>query len=287
MVAKLPQPEENSISVIERLIKERVHHRDFYNRLKPDWLEGAKSYIQHKGNPKSIQPLPLEKYTNSLEEAQARKTSLINLYSPKEERYPHELLSRMRRDHGLLFCPSCGSLGIPGTLDHYLPKTTYPEYSTLLVNLTPMCSTCQEIKGSQYLTENGERKFLHPYYDDITLPIFILKFSPPFNTPEFIVEFNTDLPLENRDIAKEHAVSIDIEPRFKKFCETKHLHLLKIASRMRKKQNEINIEITIQNFLENAEDNSINCWEAIFYRSTLECKELIDHLKNGQLPENL
>lgn len=287
MVAKLPQPMDNSINVIEQLIDERVNYRAFYDSFKDDWINGARNYINNQGNPQIITPLQLENYTATQEEALARKDSLINLYKPKEDKFPYELLSRMRRDHGLLFCPTCGSLGIPGTLDHYLPKTKYPEYATLLVNLTPMCSTCQEEKGSDCLTELGEKKFLHPYYDEVTTPIYRVIFTAPYNTPEFTIELNINLPPEISRIAKEHTIGIGIEPRFKKFCETKHLHLLKMATRLRSKQNSENIEFTLQNSLENAEDNSINCWEAIFYRSTLENPELLDHLKHGELPENL
>ncbi|WP_139824017.1 hypothetical protein [Lonsdalea britannica] len=61
-------------------------------------------------------------------------------------------------------CPYCG-ISEPSTLDHYLPKETYPEFSVLSKNLIPICSVCNTIyKKSKFLC-NNQRIFIHPYYD--------------------------------------------------------------------------------------------------------------------------
>lgn len=65
--------------------------------------------------------------------------------------------------HGI--CPLC-SQRIVSTLDHYLPKSQYPELSVVPVNLVPSCTDCNKDKLQTY-PNNSEEETLHPYYDDI------------------------------------------------------------------------------------------------------------------------
>ncbi|QCZ29838.1 HNH endonuclease [Leclercia adecarboxylata] len=62
-------------------------------------------------------------------------------------------------------CPYCG-IGDPSTLDHYIPKEVYPEFSILSKNLIPICSTCNSsYKKTKFKLPNGKRIFIHSYYD--------------------------------------------------------------------------------------------------------------------------
>lgn len=61
-------------------------------------------------------------------------------------------------------CPYCTILSTQ-TLDHYLPKKTYPEFSILSQNLVPSCGTCN--KPRDFRTKTGERALIHPYFDNI------------------------------------------------------------------------------------------------------------------------
>ncbi|WP_143060016.1 HNH endonuclease [Burkholderia contaminans] len=62
-------------------------------------------------------------------------------------------------------CPYCG-IGEPKTLDHYLPKEDFPEFSVLPANLIPICNVCNTIyKGTKFLSLAGGRIFMHSYYD--------------------------------------------------------------------------------------------------------------------------
>lgn len=60
-------------------------------------------------------------------------------------------------------CQYC-NIGFPSTLDHYLPKDEFPEYSVLSINLLPCCPTCNTVKGEEWL-DVGYRKFINFYYD--------------------------------------------------------------------------------------------------------------------------
>ena len=60
-------------------------------------------------------------------------------------------------------CPFCG-YGHASTLDHYLPKTKYPQFTVLPFNLVPSCKDCNTGKSTAIAT-TVEGQSLHPYFD--------------------------------------------------------------------------------------------------------------------------
>ena len=52
MVAKLPLPEYNSITVLRTIISEREWYKDFYNSLTNDWVLHVENYLEHHGDPR-------------------------------------------------------------------------------------------------------------------------------------------------------------------------------------------------------------------------------------------
>ncbi len=61
-------------------------------------------------------------------------------------------------------CPYCGGIGHTSTLDHYLPKANYPQFSVLPINLLPCCKDCNTGKGNLVATA-VEDQSLHPYFE--------------------------------------------------------------------------------------------------------------------------
>ena len=71
-------------------------------------------------------------------------------------------------------CPFC-SINDTSTLDHYLPKETYPEFSIFSKNLVPCCAHCNTNKGTKLLEQDGDvRLFLHPYFDRVPETRFLV-----------------------------------------------------------------------------------------------------------------
>lgn len=93
-------------------------------------------------------------------------------------------------------CPYC-SQRIVRTLDHYLPKSKYPLYSIIPVNLVPSCSDCNKDKLVDTPTKD-EEETLHPYYDDIEneswLKLKILSYNP-LTVEYFVLPPKTWTPL--------------------------------------------------------------------------------------------
>lgn len=60
-------------------------------------------------------------------------------------------------------CPYC-MISEPNTIDHYLNKDEFPEYSIYTDNLIPCCSYCNGKKSNLWI-HNGKRIFLNSYFD--------------------------------------------------------------------------------------------------------------------------
>lgn len=287
MVAKAPHPPFDSIQTITEIISNRVKYKKFYNKITEDWIASIKNYIDINGNPEAITALNIRSYTDSDDESSARGESLINLYKPDANQPLYSILENMRRQHGLLMCPSCGEAGAPGTLDHYLPKSKFPEFAILLLNLTPMCERCQGEKKTSYMCLGGKRHYLHPYFDTLDSPIFWVNFIPPYATPAFKVELDLSLHIELKETVKLHLAGVALEKRFKEFCATKYMHLLKSAKKAREKNPRKPIIEGINFFIDMEEQKGINSWEAVFYRSVRRNNGLLNYLENEDLPQNL
>lgn len=62
-------------------------------------------------------------------------------------------------------CPYCGGVGISSQLDHYLPKTYYPQYSVYPRNLIPSCRDCNEIFKRSNYAQIENQQLIHSYFD--------------------------------------------------------------------------------------------------------------------------
>ncbi|MCD4484802.1 hypothetical protein LQR31_09990 [Chromobacterium vaccinii] len=286
MVTKLLPPEEDSVDLVSRIIEERVHYRGFYDGIKQDLISRVKLYKELQGNPESISPINLRSYTNTDEEAAQRKTSLIGLYSPKEDKLPYSQLEHMRKNNGLVVCPSCGEPGRPRTLDHYLPKDIFPEFSVVLLNLTPMCDWCQGEKLAEYITNDGFKRYIHPYFDDVDRPLFSIIFKPPYITPIIDISISNEMPVELQRLVALHLEGVDFLTRFKEFFKTKFRNVLRIARKCREPES-IKLREFLQECLEMEAFNSKNSWDVIVYRSILTDEQMMGYLETGELPEHL
>lgn len=67
-------------------------------------------------------------------------------------------------------CPYCG-IDTPFTLDHYVPKTSFPEFALYPDNLIPCCGACNQRRGNRWL-KDGKRLQVNFYFDRIgTMPL--------------------------------------------------------------------------------------------------------------------
>ena len=72
----------------------------------------------------------------------------------------------------LKYCPYCQTT-LGGTDDHYLPAVLFPEFAVHPLNLVPACSTCNSIKGHDWLDGVGRRQYLQLFTDTIPAVDFL------------------------------------------------------------------------------------------------------------------
>lgn len=63
-------------------------------------------------------------------------------------------------------CPFCGGIGTPRNLDHFLPKTHFPQFSVLPWNLVPACRDCNMDGKATAFATRAEDQIIQPYADD-------------------------------------------------------------------------------------------------------------------------
>ncbi len=68
-------------------------------------------------------------------------------------------------------CPYC-NIGWARQIDHFLPKSVFPEYAVAGRNLLPACADCNWLKANATIAANGSR-YIHPYLDSHQLSAYL------------------------------------------------------------------------------------------------------------------
>lgn len=105
-------------------------------------------------------------------------------------------------------CPYCGEIGNSATLDHYLPKSFFPQFSILPDNLVPACRDCNSGSKSSTFPKTEDQQIIHPYFDKT---IFFeeqwirAKVLAGVNQEPYILEYYISCPEEWSNIDKKRA----------------------------------------------------------------------------------
>jgi 5-methylcytosine-specific restriction endonuclease McrA len=131
------------------------------------WVVNAANDYKQKAEAKqlySISPNHCER--NEIILGSVTKEELINVYDSRMVRVSKNAReiyeSLLKSPFGK--CPFCG-FGHAYTLDHYLPKAKYPQFSVLPFNLVPSCSDCNLNCKRMTIATTAEEQILHPYFD--------------------------------------------------------------------------------------------------------------------------
>ncbi len=130
------------------------------------------------------------------------------------------LLETMRvslpADHREL-CPYC-NLDSTYQLDHFLPKSEYPEFSLYGPNLLPICGRCNQIKLNSIVTPEGHRIFLIPSDDEFLRKDLLLATLEMTPEPHFTFRVDPAAPLtaDERDQVERHFERLQLALRFRR-----------------------------------------------------------------------
>lgn len=118
----------------------------------PAWLASYDAYVVRRGNPKRMTKAVVVPDIGD---------ELYGLYDgPVGKRISGDI-----RDAAVGACPMCGSAST-GTVDHFLPRKHYPEFSIFGPNLVPACSLCNMFaKRTTFQGPLPHEHLLHPHFD--------------------------------------------------------------------------------------------------------------------------
>jgi len=192
------------------------------------------------------------------------------------------LLLERRNEHKLISCPYCGNPSTPDTLDHFIPKGNWPEFSIFPNNLVPQCRGCAPIKSEKhYCNKNNKAMFIHPFYFG-----FIEKFrfciSLTFNKSNNNIIVSVKLK-KDKDIAaneKErfllHAEELKIKSRINRYCLRNYNEWIRRLS-----NTNFDITLALQQRLKETPPKDIGKeWKSAFYKALLENPEAIQYMNS-------
>jgi 5-methylcytosine-specific restriction endonuclease McrA len=113
------------------------------------WQAAYAHYRSHKGNPWHIAR------TNFIPDVGEQQKALY------QSRSSSPWIANIRHMQ-LPSCPMCGS-SVTGSVDHYLPKEDFPEFSVMAANMVPACAHCNSgMKRQTFRGVTPNERFLHP-----------------------------------------------------------------------------------------------------------------------------
>ncbi|MCM2459177.1 HNH endonuclease [Pseudomonas sp. CG7] len=140
-------------------------------------IEGAKASLivegelyassSREGNLYSIAPIDLSIDLNPIVLSDLNKSDFIKLYETyfvPEEKPAREIYNKLL-NAAKESCPFCGGIGTPRNLDHFLPKSHFPQYSVLPANLVPSCRDCNMDGKAAVFAIQAEHQIIQPYLD--------------------------------------------------------------------------------------------------------------------------
>ena len=150
----LTPPARDNIADFDKIAERRRSATDLLMTQRPAIVTAYANYLAQSGKGSSLHPIPV---------TAAAAKALRDNYDALERGRSHqcirdEILDSAPSD----FCPYC-NISIVDTIDHVLPKSRYPEFSVLALNLVPACSACNKDKRDVcHQTEGYD--LMHPYY---------------------------------------------------------------------------------------------------------------------------
>lgn len=279
MVMRLQLPKFDSVALVAQVVAERQSgvNRAFFNEIRSEWEQRVQQYIDARGSPGAVQRWGA---------VQHRSGTFLNLYlNPALGSVQRGVLLALRA-HELSICPACGEPGRPNTLDHYLPKVSYPHFCITPVNLFPMCDACQQAKGEKTGNHHSPRFFIHPYFDVfVAQQVLRLDITAPFDAPVFQLTVADGLDPADADLVRSHIRELEIDQRYAKFFRDTYRRLLRLVDAMRRSGQDVPALLTT--FREGVAHPSVNGWEHVFYDAVLRAPALLEYLSTSNLPELL
>ena len=226
----------------------------------------------------------LEELRN-LQLCQERKGALQDLYSYKAKAFTQLRLDLTTDENGRIsnLCPYC-QLEIAGTLDHIIPQTPFPEYSTHPYNLIPCCSTCNGKKNDDWVRA-GQRIIIDFYIDDIPA-IQYLNAAPRVIDEHLDVTYSLSFPMGYDPILKgrleTHYSRLNLLNRYRSNTDDE---ILKLQTEIKSSveygiSDDIIKQIILRKSHDYQEKHGTNYWVAILMQACVNDTVVYNYIKS-------
>lgn len=170
---KLSHPQIDDIAALDKLSKSRAASAKAIDGQHPGIQRQFISYAAAGGDPWQVAADPA---------LAAYRARFEDLYETPPVAIGHIKQLRTKGITGA--CPMCGRDNL-GTLDHYLPQSTYPEFCFYSRNLIPACSRCNTARGNAVKGVAVGERALHPYFDAFAAHrVMTIQLLPDWRAPE-------------------------------------------------------------------------------------------------------
>jgi len=164
-------------------------------------------------------------------------------------------------------CPLCG-IGTVNTLDHYLPKSSFPIFSVTPNNLLPACTWCQKEKSEDHAKAEGEQ-ILHPYFDDFDDDEWLV--ADVVQTSPAAFHFYTSPPdhwsAVNKDRVAAHLKKLNLPVLFASNAGSRLSEIKSRLALLREKGGAAAVRAHLSEELASIEAEHRNSWTAAMYRA--------------------
>lgn len=288
MMINIDLPEVNDFEELQYLAYcEFKNGDDIINKEYSKIYDCYSDYKQNNGNPWKVN------ISNNISNKCKTVLKSRYTYQPKDSL---PFIKKLRKEVSPDVCPMCGSYST-GTLDHYLPKDQFKEFSVLSSNLIPACQ-CNSFRGERYKgVSTGERP-IHPYFDNfINNLLYITELKGSFETPNINLIVKANDP-RLKPVLSYHLENVILRTNTINWMEKQWGKLLNRGYKILKSYLDIGtvdqavLSSALRDLIKdlNAEYNTRNHWKSFFYEGLLVDKSrikkmasLIEDQKNGNI----
>lgn len=212
------------------------------------------------------------------------KDDLLKLYTSKNKRLIHLKynVTTVLDNRAMNTCQYC-SIAPISSLDHIVPKSTFPEFSVNPKNLLPACSICNSYKSENW-KENNKTLFLNLYTDAIPKEQFLfvdLIISSKDIEPTFNLRNINNIDLDFFELLESHYSKLYLPIRFKRESNkiiSELTHLI-IASKDYLSKEQI-IEIIKTKIIEDKNTFGSNYYKSILEEALINKEDFMESLLN-------
>ncbi len=199
-------------------------------------------------------------------------SELIKLYKnnvSKEGRPLRAFYDKLKTSVDFNRCPYCGRVTTNITIDHFLPKSIYSQFSVTPINLVPSCSDCNKNKSDKAFIQRTDL-LPHPYFNDYNQEEWLFaKVVQIPNAPFSICyECKPNESYEDYEIntINNHFTTFKLQEYFGNLAATEISRYFKKYSRISKDPNN-NLQDIFREKSDFILEENKNDWQGVLYRT--------------------